>query len=455
MSSPPCRQDVALSRIADKPGYVDVMLTYQCDSNVTRLTPHLPQSATVKSTKGFDRNGRRCVWDGRTELPTVTFEMAVSEGGPAGRDTVDAGGWALLGAPRIRIEYQLSGTASSISDLERIMRGRSLGDLVERRYHVHDQGIASADGAVVYLGPYDLYKGHAGGEEIRLVVPAAASLREDPEDILDALERAAIAMDVRGKEERVVGVAAPTEPVSWGPAGQKRGKNGFWVRDSSSLDQPNSTWIHEYAHTRQAFDVLPETKWLVEGTAVFYATYQAHQQGLISDADFQRSLNSSMHAGDVLSSPRRGWSSAHTPYKKGGRVTAWLDRRIREETDGMVGFDAVMRAMNLHEGELKHEDLLEFVAAAMGMSKTDMAFQAVERDIESYVRGSDAPDTVGPPDSEPLPESEVGASGAGIIIEDVLEELTGVDGTFEEGDVFTVETLDDDLFTPDELFLDK
>lgn len=453
MSSPPCRQDIALSRIADRPGYVDVMLTYQCESDVSELQPHLPKSARVKSIKGFSRSGQKCIWDGTTEMPMITFEMSVGEGGPAGRDKVDTGEWALLQAPQLKLKYQLSQSFSSISDLGNLGRSESFEDMVDRRYHVHDQGISSSDGAVMYLGPYDLHSRYAGGEEIQLVVPAAASLDENPKDILDAVEKTALDLDLRGAEDEVLGAAAPTEPVSWGPAGQKRGKNGFWVRDSSSLNKPNSTWIHEYIHTRQEFDVTRETMWLVEGTAVFFATYSAHQQGLISDADFQRTLNPSMHEGDVLSSPRQGWSSSHTPYKKGARVTAWLDRRIRKETDGKVGFDGVFRAMNLHEGQLTHEEFVEFVASSMGMSKSDQGFREVERDIESYVRGPDVPGTVGPPGSDPLPESEVGSTDPGVVIEDILEGLNGGDGTFDEGQIFSDENLDEDLFSPDDLFL--
>lgn len=473
MSSPPCRQDIALSRIADQPGYVDVMLTYRCSSEVTGLTPYLPESADVNSTKGFRQAGRKCVWDGTTELPTVTFEMEVTEGGPAGRDTVDTGNWALIQAPRIRVTYQRTRSATTTTDFGEVGAGGiaeeffgdssrfpeqffgQSGSPLERRYHVHDRGIVSEDGAVVYLGPHDLYTQQVGTQEVRLVVPVAASLAEDPSDILSALERMALSMGVRGKNDTVIGVAAPTEPVSWGPAGQKRGKNGFWARDSSPLDRPNSTWLHEYVHTRQEFDARPETMWLVEGTAVFYATYHAHRQGLITDADFQRALNTSMCADDVLASPQRGWSSAHTPYKKGARVTAWLDRRIRDETDGSVGFDGVFRAMNFHDGGLTHDDFLDLVAAAMGLSRSSRRFGDIERDIELFVRDSEAPDTVGPPGSDPLPESEVGTTGVGIAIEDVLEELVTADGAFEESNVFTAESLDRDLFDTDELFVDE
>jgi hypothetical protein len=233
-------------------------------------------------------------------------------------------------------------------------------------------------------------------------------------------------LDVHGANDRVLGVAAPNQPVSWGPAGQQRGASGFWVRDDEPLAVPNSSWLHEYVHTRQQFDLVPETTWLTEATAVFFATYHAHEQGLISDAEFQQSVNPSVCAGDVLSRPESGWSSVHTPYRKGSRVAAWLDRRIRELTDGAQDLHAFVRELNLREGPFDHTTLVEVLETSTGFSTTAPSFEPLREEFDRFTSTQSVPDTVGPPGQDPLPESELGTPEfvtSGWSLESVLDEF--------------------------------
>jgi len=187
---------------------------------------------------------------------------------------------------------------------------------------------------------------------------------------------------------------------------------------------------------------------------VFFATYAAHQQGLVSDGAFQQSLNTHRTADDVLANPQGGWSSAHTPYKKGARVAAWIDRAIRDETGGRNGLEAVVRGLNLQSDRVTHDDVLNLVASAMGRSRSNPGFREIERTIERIVRGPNVPDTVGPPGSDPLPPEEIDRFGSEIVIEDFIKELLDGGGKFDEGVVFDEDSLDPSLYETDELFLE-
>lgn len=398
------RQDIALSRIRSRRGYVSATVVFEIPSNVSRLLVQVPPGTTVEETSGFSRRGPlQFVWTGGR--PTPALELTVTAGTSplvaGGKTMADTGEWAIIEAPNLLTQWN--------------HRGRQ--PTFERRILIDDEGVGSSDGGLVYLGPHREHTRRAAGQTIRLIEPEAATLWEAPDDILDSLAYAARELKAGGRDDEVVGIAAPTRPVNWGPGGLHAGGNAFWAKDTSRLATPNNTWVHEYIHTRQEFGTAASMKWIVEATAVYYATHLTHRQGLISDAACHSHLNTAMCKGDVLGSPM-SWSSAYVPYRKGSRLASWLDRQLRE-TGGVTLAD-VLRSMNhLSDGSINDpamvaglgggSDAIDFetfkriLADELGTQVGSRTFQPIAGGLDSGVRGRDVPPQTPPPTVEAVP----------------------------------------------------
>ncbi|WP_256307780.1 hypothetical protein [Halobellus litoreus] len=441
-------QNIALSRARDEHGYVDASVVFEIPSNVGRVSVQVPPWTTVDSVRGFDRRSgsQQFVWTGGASRPTLELTVPAEKPtlGAAGTTMVDVGEWAIIEAPNLLTQWRHRGEEPTF----------------ERRLVVDDEGIASSDGGLVYLGPHREHTRRAAGQRIRLVEPRAASLRESPRDILDALAHAARELRVSGRDEEVVGIAAPTRPVNWGPGGLHAGGNAFWARDSSRLDKPNSTWIHEYVHTRQEFGTDASMKWIVEATAVYYATQLTYERGGISDGQCHAALNTSTCATDALGTPV-SWSSAHVPYRKGSRVVSWLDRQIREYSTATLA--DVLASMNrLSDGSITDppmlsgalddddeavgfEDFKRLVAAAVGSEPGGRTFRPIESGLDSAVTSSSVPEATSPPgvgdvSGEPVADPAA-ATDATELLDDAFgerygEEVVEGDGRIDEGTVF-------------------
>ncbi|MFD1599542.1 hypothetical protein ACFSBX_11305 [Halobellus rarus] len=442
------RQNIALSRAREERGYVDASVAVDIPSNVSRVSVQVPPWTTVDEAQGFDRQSgsQRFVWTGAADRPTLKLTVPAEKPRPgaAGTTTVDVGEWAILEAPNLLTQWRHRGEEPTF----------------ERRLVVDDEGIASSDGGLVYLGPHREHTRRAAGQRIRLVEPRAASLRESPDDILDALAHAARELRVSGRDDEVVGIAAPTRPVNWGPGGLHAGGNAFWARDSSRLDKPNATWVHEYVHTRQEFGTDASMKWIVEATAVYYATRLTYERGVISADECHAALNASTCETDALGAPV-SWSSAHVPYRKGSRVVSWLDRQLREY--GTATLADVLASMNRYsDGSITDpttlsevidggtdaigfRDFKRIVAAAVGDEPGSRSFRPIEKQLNSAVNSAGVPGETSPPgvsdvSSDPVAEP-VAATDATELLDEAFGERYGnevveADGRIDEGTVF-------------------
>lgn len=444
---PRLTQDIALSRLRHRSGYVDASVGFDVPTNVSRLSVQVPPWTTVDGTRGFrQRSGSQYVWSSGTGRPSLDLTVPAEKPrlGGAGTTMADVGEWAILEAPNLLTQWSHRGEEPTF----------------ERRIAVDDDGVASNDGSLVYLGPHREHTRRAGGQKIRLVEPDSASLRESPSDILDALAHAARNLRVSSQADEVVGIAAPTRPVNWGPGGLHAGGNAFWARDSSRLDKANNTWVHEFIHTRQEFSTEASMKWIVEATAVYYATLLTYERGAISDGECYSALNTSMCSGDALGMPM-AWSSAHVPYRKGSRVASWLDRQIRAESaatladvvdsmnrlsDGSVTDPAMLSGLLGDDDEaISFDDFERIVAAAAGLDYDSRQFRSVAAELESAVRGSSVPDSTSPPGVGEVAGDAVaeppGAPAADELLDEAFgerhgEEIVEGDGRIDEGTVF-------------------
>lgn len=341
-------QRVELSLTPAFPGSLSVKTVLSIPDQVTGLEITVPTVSTDVTVTGITRTDDITYqWDGQTTRPQIELivpENAPSEDPHGGVYVADAGTWAV-------VEAASAGSASWQ------YRGTDPG--FERTVHVSGNGVVSPDGAIAYLGPHNKYRNTTGSQTTGFVVPTASNLTPHPSTVVATLNAAAEEFKVGTPSSEVLAVALPTTMTDWGALGRQTGDNGFWVRADAPMNTPNNTWLHEYVHTRQSFEWTNETRWLVEATANYYAGRLAFNLGYAELSSFRNYVDTERDANAVLSAPSQ-WSSRHTPYCKGRRVLAALDRRIRIATGGSKSFDDVFRRIN-STNNLAHNDFVNIV----------------------------------------------------------------------------------------------
>lgn len=301
------------------------------------LSVELSRRASVIETSGLHRVGDRYRLNAGDDAATLTYRLLVNRTTPDGEyEAVDAGPWALVRTPKPSVHTG--------------------GVAVERRYSVDGQGVV--DDGLAYVGPYSRYDRTVQGQRLSLVVPAAAEMRSEPTAVMDALSTAARNLHVGDREPSALFVAAPTT-VDWAHAAQQVGAGDAWVTDDQSLYDPRNAWLHEYVHVQQSFRPARETRWLVEGSATYYAALLSLRQGLIDFEEFRRHLLSGTaprNSGAVLAEPAT-WEHNRAEYLKGALVVSAFDRRIRRASDGWRSFQWVFGRLNAHEGRVTQATL--------------------------------------------------------------------------------------------------
>lgn len=249
---------------------------------------------------------------------------------------------------------------------------------------------AGTDGAVTdyytYLGPAERYETHVDGTTIELVVPDEESnaLAETPDEILEAYADAATRFDPAGESDRAdevsmdeISVLTPSSTI--GSNGRAHvGGQSAWVQPDRPLDAPTSTWLHEYVHLQQNFDVETDFQWFVEGSADYYAAVLAVNQ-LRAPVD---EAVEALEAGDAsgqLTDPE-SWDGP-LDYDHGDRTAAAVDAEIRRATDHERSLADVWVRLVDHDGAVDHDAFVGHVEAVAG---AEAAAQ-----VDAYVRGEE------------------------------------------------------------------
>lgn len=372
----PLNRTFVLSLTPETSGTVRVRLQFEVPDGVTSLSTTLSSGASVTDTEGFQHSGGDSYeWTQTTDTPSITYDLPVNQSYTRGREGAettgqlyaDAGEWAIAPAPRAGVSYSGTGPQPEITT----------------GYEFTGSGVTGGD--IVYLGDFTAYERTAAGQRLRLVVPAAAELHEEPKAVLDALAGASKTISFGLTDPEVVAIAAPTT-VNWASTGLQRGAADFWVLDDRRLDTANNVWVHEYAHTRQTYSPTAETRWSVEGMADYYAALVAYRQGHINYDQFRNHLNIGRHHEDVILSEPDTWEGSLANYDKGALVLAALDRRIRLETDGEATVEDVIRRFN--DSTVSQEEFLDAVEATAGSNVRDDAKRYTETDTapETWTR---------------------------------------------------------------------
>ncbi|QLG61229.1 hypothetical protein [Halorarum salinum] len=381
-----------LSLTPERPGEIDVVVRFSIPDRVSELRTTLPPGATVRSASGFAAGdgGNEYEWDGRTDSPRLAFRVPVNrtaesgrlaedppvgaavdvrpgahEGGAVGpADShsaddgylfADVGPWALVQPPQVGVGWRYTGDPPRL----------------DRRTTVDGEG--AVRGRMAFLGEHETYVREAHGQTFRLVVPAAADMAEDPETVLDAVANASDALRVGDRDDEVLLVAAPSGP-DWVVRGLQTGEAEAWVRADERLATPENVWLHEYVHTRQGFETTDGTRWLLEGSAHYYAALLALEGDLVGFDEFATYLAAGErrpYADAVLAEP--GTWAGGANYVKGGLVAGELDRRIRVETDSEATLGSVLARLNARDGPVTADGFRRAVDEAGGRPVADDA----------------------------------------------------------------------------------
>jgi hypothetical protein len=362
----------------DRPGQIDVQYRLLAPDRVSDVRMRVPPDARNVRTTRFTRiKGNIYEWPGQTSTASITVTVPANRTsetvGPESTDGrlrfVDVGDWALVRRPRVATPgYTYQGDNPGVT-----VRNVTAGE------GVIGQGL-------VYMGPHKTVERSAHGQRFRLVVPAAATLAEDRERILDSVTDASDRLRVGDRDGQVLMIAAPAG-VAWGQLGLQTGPRDFYVRADEPVDTPSNTWVHEYVHTRQDFETTDGTEWFYEATAEYYAGQLTLESDRIDYAAFRDYLDRATReqfASVRLREPGT-WTSNAGNYFTGALVVGELDRRVRLATDSEATFQAVFRQMNRHPEPVTHSDFLGFVRSAGGDGIVDPA--------RRYTETTDRPET--------------------------------------------------------------
>ena len=344
-----------LRLVYERPGEIAVVHRYSMGANATEMDVGLPLTAIATQTAGFEQTGAQTYsWDGITDNPQLRYRISANQtasrsGGTLDDDGrlvfADTGEWALVRQPPST--HQLSGTTADDSM-----------QLVERS--IAEDGVTGTD--MAYLGEYEKFTHSAHNQTFRLIVPENASLEATPAEIFETVSYSAGELAVGAADETVLLIAAPTDSVPWASRGVQSGPADMWVQDTEPVAVPRNVWVHEYIHTRQAYEAEQDIEWFTEATATYYAALFTYEQGDISFSAFQRELQQgeSDRYEDAVLSTQDTWE--HRPdYTVGPLVIGEIDRELRAETNNTITVQSVFRTLNQHDGPVNEHIFLDAI----------------------------------------------------------------------------------------------
>ncbi|EMA09236.1 hypothetical protein SAMN05443574_102245 [Haloarcula vallismortis] len=358
------RQTQTYARVPEQPGEVAVTLTYEVPDRVVDLEAHVPAAATVTETDGFERvNGSVYEWDETSGPATISYRInpnqTIQKSGPEGADgrylSVDTGEWALLTRSLTPTRWRYTGQ-----------------DPVKYNRTLRTAGPGAAGEEIVYLGDVATFEESAHNQTFTLAVPERATMTASPISVLDSMANASNALRVGDRDEQVFVVAAPSGAVNWGVEGYQIGDADMWVQSRQSLDTANNVWLHEYVHSRQAYETTAETRWTVEGWATYYAAVLTLEQNRIGFDEFRAQLAAGEQPvySDVTLADRSSWTN-DANYWKGALVAGRTDVHIRSATGRNQTLQRVFQSLNGYRDPVTQSQLLTEIEAVSGPSVRD------------------------------------------------------------------------------------
>ncbi|EMA15150.1 CARDB domain-containing protein [Haloarcula marismortui] len=353
------QQTQTYARVPEEPGEVAVTVAYEVPDRVVDLETHVPATATVTGTDGFERvNESVYEWEETTDTATISYRInpnqTIEKSGPEGSEgrylSVDTGEWALLTRSLTPTRWRYTGQ-----------------DPVRYNRTLRTAGPGAAGEEIVYLGEVATFEETAHDQTFTLAVPERSAMTASPISVLDSMANASNALRVGDRDEQVFVVAAPSGAVEWGVEGYQIGDADMWVQSRQTLDTANNVWLHEYVHSRQAYETTQETRWTVEGWATYYAAVLTLEQNRIGFDEFREQLAVGGRPvySDVTLTDRASWTS-NANYRKGALVAGRADVHIRSATGRNQTLQSVFQSLNGYRDPVTQSQFLTEVEAAGG-----------------------------------------------------------------------------------------
>lgn len=216
-----------LRQLPDQPGEFEAEFQFAIPESVTKLEIDLESGATVEGADGFEEtDDGRYRWTETSESPTIRTTLSANrsaDGGhhapahthahdvgadSAGDETgyafLETGEWGVVQVPHLGLSFQ---------------RTEPVG--LEKSAVVDGPGATGGD--IAFFGPVTEHERSTAGETIRLAVPEAATLDEDPADVLEALTGGSETLEIGARNDETFMVAVPAD-ADFGPEGVQYGQ---------------------------------------------------------------------------------------------------------------------------------------------------------------------------------------------------------------------------------------
>jgi hypothetical protein len=393
-------QTVTYNRTPTVTGTIRATHSYRVGPNTSSVVIYDYERAAILEAEGFvQRSNGRWIWDGNATRPTLTLRIAVNRSGGAGKfgglEWADTRRWSLI-RPPVAFAYRSS------SHEEWVYSWR---DTAAYARETRLAGTGYTGGSVVYLGPHETVEEVAASQRFRVVRPRSDDEdAADPTRVLETLTEAAEQLQVGARDDQVNAFVGPEPLRTGGLTAPARGDaQDFWVAANRRVTAPANLWVHEYVHTRQNATLGPDMAWFREASASYYAGLFSVRQGIDGRAGFERfvdGLQRNDTAPAVLGN-QSTWSTGLVPYRKGARVLAVLDARIRTATGSNRTLQDVFRRINAANGKVGYDRFAGIVANVTGGNATAANTTAADATGRNHIEWLDehvaGPGTVSPP----------------------------------------------------------
>jgi hypothetical protein len=230
-------------------------------------------------------------------------------------------------------------------------------------------------GPYVLLGDVTMTNTTINGDSLTIVVPGdngyvngeyfATQLREDmtPYDLSMWTDTHTV----------LFAIQKDTHPTANSAGIMYRGSDEGYVTPDRVYTTTDNTWVHEYIHAQQNFNLAPEMWWFTEGSAEYLTHRIMQEQSPITEQSVRADLlKQKQYDGTTLANPS-DWSGTdvQTEYTAGSRLLYRIDEQIRSGSNGRYTLVDVFQMMNGYRSQVT---LTRFITLVESYSTEDASW---------------------------------------------------------------------------------
>ncbi|MGB9986873.1 PGF-CTERM sorting domain-containing protein [Salarchaeum japonicum] len=275
---------------------------------------------TVESN-GFERDGRKYVWDG-TDSPRQT--VFLDGDSSAVGDELTLQNWGYVAADSAFVWVPSLDVGSVVGDLDAVSRSRSFDG----------EGVVTPSFA--FAGPNTTAREFVSDAHATLVFSDEVSRDIDTGALFEELAFQQTHLSPRRRYTDTALFVLPRERIS--PRGLASARDMVVSAAAVPSRSLNGVLPHEFAHVMFGTFGGGRMRWLTEASAEYYGRLTLFNRGLASFTEFHNTLdtNEDYDAGytDIVLAQPYTWRDTSAHYRKGSQVLAALDAEIQRRSDG-------------------------------------------------------------------------------------------------------------------------